>query len=187
MYLAPVFESALEKPRRQRDPDYVPQGEEGNVIDEPSDDELLPLVPEELCLPQRHFPALGPTWNALPNPTAPRRDPQSFPPTGPDAEVPRVDGDSYEKGDLDFSRRYTLTPPSSYVITVTTEQLKRAGEEPNRGWPAYSALYPEGNPAEVTHDPVFVRRTSLIWGPLIVGYQKKQWIPLPLPSRLPRL
>ena len=73
-----------------------------------------------------------------------------------------MDGESYAQGDLDFSQRCTLTPPPSYLITLSTEQLERAGEEPTGGWPAYSALYPERNPAEAIRDPVFVSTNFLI-------------------------
>lgn len=38
---------------------------------------------------------------------------------------------------------------------MAAEQLRLAGNEPARGWPAYSVLLPEGNPAEVIHDPGF--------------------------------
>ena len=48
-----------------------------------------------------------------------------------------------------------MTPPASYLVTVATEQVKSAGDEPARGWPAYSPLYPEGAAAEVIRDPVF--------------------------------
>ena len=40
------------------------------------------------------------------------------------------------------------------MITVPPEQLKLAGDEPRRGWPPYSVLYPEGNAAEVIRGPV---------------------------------
>ena len=50
-----------------------------------------------------------------------------------------------------------MSPPASYLITVTTEQLRLAGKEPTRGWPAYSALHPDSKPTEVIHDPVFNR------------------------------
>ena len=142
--------------------DILPQDEEGNIANEPPDDELSPLVPEELLLPQRPFPVMGPTWKTFPNPTTPKRDPQSPPPTDPDSEAPRADSDSFAQGDLDFSQCYTHAPPPSNLITVAREQLTRAGEEPTRGWPAYSAPYPEGNPAEEIRDPVFGPKNFLI-------------------------
>ena len=37
---------------------------------------------------------------------------------------------------------------------MATAQLRLAGKEPARGWPACPALYPEDAPAEVIHDPV---------------------------------
>ena len=100
----------VEKSRRQMGPDYSPRDEEGNVINEPSDDELPPPDSGELLLPQRPFRILGPTWNALANPAAPKREPQSPPPAEPDSKVPRVDGDSCAQDDLASSPRYTSTP-----------------------------------------------------------------------------
>ena len=50
------------------------------------------------------------------------------------------------------------------MITVSPEQLKRAGEGPARGRPAFSALYPGGNPTEVAHCPVSVSKNFLNLG-----------------------
>ena len=49
----------------------------------------------------------------------------------------------------------TRRRPPTYVITVSAEQVYLAGKGPNSCWPAYSVLYPEANPTEVIHDPVF--------------------------------
>ena len=70
-------------------------------------------------------------------------------------------GDSYVQGDLDLPNRSTLSPPPSFFITATPGQLKRAGDEPTRGSPAFSALYADGSPAAVTHYPVFVSENFL--------------------------
>ena len=43
-------------------------------------------------------------------------------------------------------------------ITVSEELLKRAGDEPTLGRQTYSALYPNGNPAEIAHGPVSVAK-----------------------------
>ena len=48
-----------------------------------------------------------------------------------------------------------MTPPASYLITVATEHLRSAGNEPARVWPAFSVLFPVGNSREVIHDPIF--------------------------------
>ena len=104
---------------------------------------------------QQSFPVLDLDWETCPNPSAPKRDVQAPPPTEPDSKAPRVDKSSYSRGDLEFPRRHAMSPLASYLIAVTTEQLRLAGDEPARGWPAYSVLYPEGNPTQVIHDPVF--------------------------------
>ena len=80
--------------------------------------------------------------------------------SGPNA--PRVDTPSGLRGNQEFPDRHAASPPTSYLITLTTERVQLAGTEPNRGWPSYSALYPEGNPAEVNRDPVFNPKN--FWG-----------------------
>ena len=40
----------------------------GNVIAEPSDDEILPTVPNDGLSADASFPALDPTWNQIGNP-----------------------------------------------------------------------------------------------------------------------
>ena len=83
----------------------APKDAAGNLVNEPSDDELLPLVPAELLLPQRPSLKLGPKWSSFPNPITSERDAKAPPPTEPGPEVPRVDGRPYLQGDLDFSQR----------------------------------------------------------------------------------
>ena len=65
-----------------------------------------------------------------------------------------MDASSGSKGGQKCPNRHAAPPPSSYPITVTAEQVQPAGREPNRGWPPYSVLYPDGNIAEVIHDSV---------------------------------
>ena len=38
-------------------------------------------------------------------------------------------------------------PEAQVVVTAFHEQSHRAAREPNRGWPAYEAMYPMGDPA----------------------------------------
>ena len=71
----------IERRRGQMDPESAPQDAVGNIVNEQSDDELLPLVPEELLPPKRPCPVLGPEWDTIPNPTTPRRDAEAPPPT----------------------------------------------------------------------------------------------------------
>ena len=57
---------------------------------------------------------------------------------------------------MSFTRRRTAGLPGSQVVaTVSNEQLPRAGREPTRGWPAYSTLYPAGDPALAVRDLIF--------------------------------
>ena len=69
-----------------------------------------------------------------------------------------MEGASRAKGDLAFDQRYAMSPPASQLITVSREQLKRAGDEPARGWQTYSAFPSDGNPTEFAHDPVSVAK-----------------------------
>ena len=47
-------------------------------------------------------------------------------------------------------------PEAQVVVTVPQEQLRRTGQEPDRGWPAYGAPYPMGDPKLVPRDPIFI-------------------------------
>ena len=49
-------------------------------------------------------------------------------------------------------------PDAGMVATVTPEQLHRAGQEPNRGWPAYEEMCPTGDPKNVVREPMFVSK-----------------------------
>ena len=151
--------SVLGKPRRQLGPDELPCDAEGNVITEPSDDEMLPPVSEERLLSQTPLPVLGPAWNAFGNPTAPEREPQCAPPTEPDSKVVRMEGASCAKDDLAFTQRRAMGPSPSQLITVSKEQSKRAAYESTCGWQTYSAPFPDGNPTEVAHGPAFVPKS----------------------------
>ena len=125
-----------------------PRKFKANFINEPSDVELPPEVSEEFLLAQHSFPVLGPGRNAVPNPHTPKRK-------APDTRAPRVGAPSVSKGDLEFSRRRAMSPPASYLIEVTTEQLRPVGLKPARGWPPFSVPSPDRDSAKVNRDPVF--------------------------------
>ena len=55
---------------------------------------------------------------------------------------------------LEFPHRHAMTPSAAYLVTVAAGQLRLAGDEPTCGWPTYSVLPLDGNPAEVVRDPV---------------------------------
>ena len=133
---------------------FAPRDPAGRIINDPSDGKLPQITPAEILLPQESFPASGPNWNTTPNPDTPKRYAPDSPRFAPGPRVPRADASSGSEGDQEFPSRHAASPPASYLIAVTTEHVRLAGREPARGWPPYSVLKPDGDPAEVIHDPV---------------------------------
>ena len=131
----------------------VPRDPAGNIINDPPADELPPMNPKEILPAQETSPALDPKYNMTPNPNTPKRYAPDFSRVAPDPKAPRVGDASVSEGDQEFPNHPAAPPPASYLITVTTERVQLAEREPARGWPSYSALYPDGNPAEVIHGP----------------------------------
>ena len=92
------------------------------------------------------------------NPDAPRRgasDASSEESELKGAKTGDVEED--EMGDLTCTQRQALgMPDDQVVLTVAYVQLRRAGQDPNRGWPAYEVTYPIGGLALVPRDPIAV-------------------------------
>ena len=152
---------ALEKYRGAMGSDSAPRDPAGNVINDPSDDEPPPVIPDDVLLAQTSFPVLDPKWNNVPNPSTPKRTAQDPSSDAPDPKAQRVNSPSVSTEDKEFSSRRATYHPASYFVRVATEQVLLAGREPARGWPSYSALCPSGNPTDVIHDPVF--NTKNFW------------------------
>ena len=133
----------------------VPRDPAGNIINDPPADELPPMNPKEILPAQETSPALDPKYNMTPNPNTPKRYAPDFSRVAPDPKAPRVGDASVSEGDQEFPNHPAAPPPASYLITVTTERVQLAGREPARGWPSYSALYPDGSPTGAIHDRVF--------------------------------
>ena len=49
-------------------------------------------------------------------------------------------------------------PDVELAVSVTWEQLNRAGQEPNHGWPGYDIMYPMGGPFHFVREPIFVSK-----------------------------
>ena len=128
----------------------------GADLNDPSDAELPPNVSGDLLLAQDSSPAFGPTWNVFPDPGTPSKRPRNpvSPDAAPDPKAARVAPTSAFKGGQDFANRHAMTT-STYLTTASDEQVRLAGREPTRGWPSFLALFPDGNPADGLHDPVF--------------------------------
>ena len=133
----------------------TPKDADGDIINDPADYEVPPNVSDGILLAQESFPALGPTWNAPPDPNKPFKHPPPRSHLADPGRTPaRVEPASTSKGDQDFVNRCAMTLPTC-VITVSEDQVQLAGREPARGWPPYSVLYPDWNPTEVTHNSAF--------------------------------
>ena len=111
---------ALEKYRGLMVSEGEPRDAAGNIINEPSDDELLPQVSEECLRAQQPLPVLDLKWNTVPNPSAPERDAQAPLAEEPDPQDRRVDTCPYSRGDLEFLRRHAASPSAAYLITAAT-------------------------------------------------------------------
>ena len=68
--------------------------------------------------------------------------------------------------DQAFSARHTFgLPDAEPAVAATGEQLRRAGQEPHRGWPAYDIMYPMGNPQDAAQEPIFASKNYRNFGP----------------------
>ena len=63
----------VEKFRGQMGSESVSRDLMGDIINDPSDDELPPIIPDEILLAQESCPALDPEWDTTPNPNTPER------------------------------------------------------------------------------------------------------------------
>ena len=86
---------------------------------------------------QQPYTVIDHKWNTVQNPSAPTRAVPDSAPAGPDPKARRADAPPFSRGDLEFPHRHAMSPPASYLITVTTKQLELAGNEPTQVWPAY--------------------------------------------------
>ena len=167
----------LEKYRAQNGSESEPRGAVGNIMNEPSGDELSLWVSQKSLLAQHSAPVLDPKWSSGPNPSTPKRDAQARSPTDPDSKAPRVGALSYSRGDLEFPYRHAMLPPASYLISLAAEQFRLAGNEFASGWPTFSVLFPGGSPEEV------IPKIPGIWRPTLVGRRAPHWILSLAPSR----
>ena len=51
----------------------APRDPAENIINDPPDDELPPIIPEETHSAKESSPALDPKWSTVPNPNTPKR------------------------------------------------------------------------------------------------------------------
>ena len=86
---------------------------------------------------------------------------------GPDPQrVKTGESTDGEMQDRAFSARQTIVlPGADLVVTVAGDQRRRAGQEPNRGWPAYEITYPMGNPTDVIREPILATKNYRRIGP----------------------
>ena len=146
----------MEQARTQAGSEAAKRDLGGNEIAEPSDDEFIPTVSNDVLLANAPSPVLDPTWNQVGNPFNPKRENQAAPSDVPDLQMPETGGPAEsDSEDLSFTQRHTIrSPGAQLVVTVTKDQQRKAGEYPTRGRPSYEALYPLGEPTLDARDPI---------------------------------
>ena len=102
----------VEKYRGQMGSDTVPRDPAGSIINDPSDDELPPIVHEEILLAQESSPALDLTLYTSPNLNTPSKRPAPYSSdVAPDPEAPRAVSTLFSKDDQDFANHHAMTTP----------------------------------------------------------------------------
>ena len=143
-----------------RDPD-------GNIISGPPDGEMIPPVSHETLLARPSVPILAPTRNKEREEDLEGRRPNSDTPKRVGAPLDESDPEMAKSGDAADSkledRAFTLRreiglPDFKVTVAASQENLRRAGREPNRGWPAYELIRPTGDPSIVARDPIFISK-----------------------------
>ena len=144
--------------------------QDGNTTSDQSGDELIPPAPHATLVDQTSFPIMDPTWNKerggnmggrCPNPSSPKRD--GDPLDEPDSKMAQAgEAAESEMEDQAFTQRNKIGMPNAkVVVTAPQEELRRAGQEPNRGWPASPMMYPMGGPALIVRDPILISKNYL--------------------------
>ena len=148
----------LELARVQVGSEEVIYDQDGDVIAATSDGELIPPLSYGAFLANASFPALDPAASLGGYPNAPKRDARDAPSEEPDSEMPETgEVAEIEMEDLPFTQRHTIgMPEARFVATASQDQLRRAGQGPNRGRPAYAEVFPMGDPALGIGDPISV-------------------------------
>ena len=139
----------LEQARARAGLDEDIRDQEGNIVQDQSDDGVIPQVPRETLLAQSSLPTLEPTRNTERGGNTEGTCPN--PKTSGAAES--------DLEDLAFRMRYTAGPPDAKtVVSVAPGRLHRADQGPNRGWPAYELMFPMGDPASAVRGPIFASK-----------------------------
>ena len=104
----------------------APRDPVGNITPVPSDDEFPQVTTSEVSLAPTPFPILDPEGRKVSNPKTARHT----------APAPVVDSLSVSKEDKDLATRHASSPPTSYLVTVTTGHVQLTGRAPTRDWPS---------------------------------------------------
>ena len=113
----------------------APRDPVGNITPVPSDDEFPQVTTSEVSLAPTPFPILDPEGRKVSNPKTARHTAPASSRDAPDPKAPVVDSLSVSKEDKDFATRHALSPPASYLVTVTTGHVQLTGRAPTRDWP----------------------------------------------------
>ena len=77
--------------------------------------------------------------------------------TGPEVAKTGPEVAESDIEDLASTQRQTIVMLLAQgAVTVSADQLHLAGQDPNRGWPAFAAVYPTVSPTDVIRDPISV-------------------------------
>ena len=92
---------------------------------------------------------------ACPNPELLKRG--GVPLDGPGRKSVKIgDAAEWDLEDHAFAARRAIgSPDAELAVTLTPERLRRTGQDPNRGRPAYDAMRPMGNPQKTKRQPAF--------------------------------
>ena len=108
---------------------------------------------------------MGNAESIFPNPISLKRDGEPL--DGPDPQrVKTGEATDGAMEDQAFSAQHTIgLQGAELVVTVAGVHRRRAGQEPNRGWPAYEITFLMGNPTDVIREPVLVSKNYRRIGP----------------------
>ena len=148
--------------------------ENGSILQEPSDNKLIPPVSEETLAEHALFPDPRPTWKKemhrnqdgpCPNPNTPEREGGTL--AGPESQRQKIDENVDTKlEDRHFCGEHcTGFRDADTAVNIAEEDIAQACEDPTRGWPGYTTFFPIRQPTDILRNPVFMAEDFRPLGP----------------------